>query len=91
MHRAPQQAQGDRRHLIVEVDGYGSDGGRIVVDNFRADASPRFGVPDKIYCIAALGSDGVGRFNDWGYATKEEARDAIDAAGRRRASGRGRA
>lgn len=33
----------------------------------------------KVYCIAALGSDGVIRLNDWGYTTAEDTRAARSA------------
>ena len=35
------------------------------------------GVGDRIYCIGELDDDGVVRFHDWGYATAQEARDAL--------------
>ena len=52
-------------------------GGRIVVENYRADGSRRFGEAEKVYCSTTLGSDGVIRFKDWGYATSDEARTAL--------------
>lgn len=73
-------------NFIVEVEGFDGEDGRIVVENDRADGSRAFGDPDKIYCIAAMGDDGVVRFNDWGYATAAEALDAL--AARNRASAR---
>lgn len=73
-----------RTQLIVEVEGYDGDSGRIVVENYRADGSLRHGTPVTLYCIASLGPDGVVRFNDWGYATAAEARDALEAEARAR-------
>lgn len=63
--------------VIVEVEGYEGQDGEIVVENWRAN-QPGFGVSNIIYCIAALGDDGVVRFDDWGYATAEEAREALN-------------
>ena len=72
--------------LIVEVEGYEGEDGEIVVENFRAATGAEFGRSDQIYCIAEMGADGMIRFNDWGYATAAEAREAVD--GRRRAQAR---
>ena len=73
--------------VIVEVEGYESEDGSIVVENHRAE---RCGVgrANIIYCIGTVDGDGVVRFNDWGYATIEEARVAI-GAGRTAQRGRG--
>lgn len=66
------QAEG----LIVEVEGYEGEDGTILVSNGRAE-SEGLGVAHLLYCIAAVGSDGVVRFDDWGYATADEARHAL--------------
>jgi len=63
--------------LIIEVEGYEGQDGSISVLNERALRSKAFGVPEKIYCIGAMGADGVIRFDDWGYATAEQARYAL--------------
>jgi hypothetical protein len=68
--------------VIVEVEGFEGEDGEIVVENWRADRKGD-GLSHILYCIAALGEDGVVRFDDWGYATAEEAKEAL--AGRRRA------
>ena len=66
-----------RKRVIIEVEGYDGEGGSIVVTNLRAERSGVLGMTDRIYCIGELGEDGVVRFLDWGYATAEEARDAL--------------
>ena len=71
---APPEA---RKQFIVEVEGYDGDDGEIVVSNYRSANTPPFGAPDKVYCIGEMGTDGVIRFHDWGYATAKEARDAL--------------
>ncbi len=58
--------------LIVEVDGHSGERGEIIVRNRRAATGA--GQADRLYCVAALGGDGVLRFVDWGYATSDEAR-----------------
>jgi hypothetical protein len=60
--------------LIIEVEGYAGDDGQIVVTNHRA--AEGLGTPTRLYCVGALGGDGVVRLVDWGYATAEEARAA---------------
>ena len=60
--------------LIIEVDGFTGDRGRIAVTNDRATTG--HGAPTRLFCVGALGADGVVRFVDWGYATAEEARAA---------------
>lgn len=62
--------------LIVEVEGYDGEDGTIMVLNGRAE-SIGLGVEHKLDCIASLDPDGVVRFNDWGYATAEEAQLAL--------------
>lgn len=76
--RPPARGLGPGDPVIVEVEGYEGQDGEIVVQNWRAD-KPGFGVSHIIYCIAALGDDGVVRFDDWGYATADEAREALQA------------
>ena len=65
--------------IIVEVEGYDSEDGSIVVENHRARRRG-LGRGDIIYCIGRNEGDGVVRFNDWGYATIEEARAAVGDA-----------
>lgn len=65
--------------MVIEVEGYEGEDGSIVVWNDRAARGRGFGVSEKLYCIGAVGADGVVRFNDWGYATAEEARAALNA------------
>lgn len=72
--------------LIIEVEGYDGEEGRIVVENDRAHRSHRYGVHEKLYCIGQMDDDGVIRFNDWGYATADEAREALGAERRARLS-----
>ena len=62
--------------IIVEVEGYDSEDGSIVVENHRTERLGA-GRGNVIYCIGTIEGDGVVRFNDWGYATIEEARAAI--------------
>ena len=62
--------------LIVEVEGYEGEDGSIIVSNDRALTTRKCGAPDKLYCLAIQGEDGVIRFIDWGYATIEEARES---------------
>ena len=62
--------------IVVEVEGYDSEDGSIVVENHRAERRG-LGRANIIYCIGRADSDGVVRLNDWGYATVEEARAAI--------------
>ncbi|HYV98942.1 MAG TPA: hypothetical protein VE967_15915 [Gemmatimonadaceae bacterium] len=62
--------------VIVEVEGYDGEDGSIVVQNHRADRSG-MGRPNTLYCIGELDGDGVVRLDDWGYATLNEAREAI--------------
>lgn len=68
--------------FIVEVEGYEGADGEIIVRNFRAEAES-LGVPHLIYCIAKADADGVVRFDDWGYATADEAQRALDGRLRR--------
>ena len=69
--------------LIIEVEGYEGENGSIVVWNERA-ARSGLGVSDRIYCIGEMAADGVIRFNDWGYATAEEAREVLGGSKERR-------
>lgn len=60
--------------LIIEVENFAGESGRIAVTNDRAASGA--GVPTRLFCVGALGADGVVRFVDSGYATAEEARAA---------------
>ncbi len=60
--------------LIVEVEAHPGADGDIEVRNHRA--ADGAGAPDRLYCVGALGGDGVIRFVDWGYATADAARKA---------------
>jgi len=74
---SPARAIEARAALIIEVEGYEGEDGSIVVWNDRAARGRGFGLSDRIYCIGEMAADGVVRFNDWGYATAEEAREAV--------------
>jgi hypothetical protein len=63
--------------FVVEVEGYEGVDGSIIVRNDRAADDPAFGKTDILYCIAQLDSDGILRFQDWGYRTPEEARAVL--------------
>lgn len=66
--------------IIVEVEGFEGELGRIEITNARAEAG--LGRDDRLYCVAQVDADGIARFVDWGYATIDEARAAWpDAAG----------
>ena len=60
--------------VIVEVESHVGHAGSIVVRNDRAAAGE--GAPATVFCVGALGGDGVIRFVDWGYATAAAARAA---------------
>jgi hypothetical protein len=62
--------------VIIEVEGYEGDDGRIIVQNFRAETEG-MGKPHTIYCIGEIDDHGVVRLDDWGYATEAEARKAL--------------
>ena len=66
INNPPESAPTVPPSFIVEVEGYEGEDGQILVDNYRANGTPKFGSPDKIYCIAAMDADGVIRINDWG-------------------------
>ena len=66
-----------RPKVIIEVEGYDGESGAIIVTNHRAGPPEELGSNDRIFCIGELDDEGVVRFLDWGYATAEEARDAL--------------
>ena len=60
--------------VIVEVDSFRGASGEIAVTNSRAAEGA--GSASRLFCVGALGADGVIRFVDWGYPTAEAARAA---------------
>jgi hypothetical protein len=60
--------------VIVEVDSFRGANGEIRVTNERAADGE--GSATRLFCVGALGGDGVIRFVDWGYPTPEAARAA---------------